>query len=61
VDYPGVVSEWVLYDAQGRQQRAETGASAEQIWIDGAGLEPGVYWLKVVAKEGVMWRRVVKS
>ncbi|MBK8429233.1 MAG: T9SS type A sorting domain-containing protein [Lewinellaceae bacterium] len=61
VDYPGLVSGWVLYDAQGRQVRAAEGLSEMPFRVDGAGLEPGVYWLKVVAGEGVMWRRVVKD
>ncbi|MCC6413038.1 MAG: T9SS type A sorting domain-containing protein, partial [Saprospiraceae bacterium] len=61
VEYPGVVSGWVLYDAQGRQVRTDTGALEAQIRVDGAGLEQGVYWLKIVAGEKVMWQKVVKS
>lgn len=61
VEYPGLISGWILYDAQGRHVRAETGVSEAQIRVDGAGLEPGVYCLKVVAGEGVKWQRLVKS
>ena len=61
VEYAGVVSGWVLYDAQGRQVRTETGALQTQVRIDGAGLEPGVYWLKVVVGDQVIWRRVIRS
>ncbi len=61
VEYPGLVSGWVLYDAQGRKARAQTGALDAPLRIDGAGLEPGVFWLKVVAGEQVVWRRLVKG
>jgi len=58
---PLVGSTWTLYDVQGRQLRTSERNTEMMLRVDGTGLEPGVFWLKMVAGEQTMWRKLVKT
>lgn len=54
ISYSGTVRSWILYDLYGRALRSGT-----TLRVESAGLQRGIFWLKVEADKNIIWQKLV--